>query len=65
MAHYVAIHNLKPKVMYDWWRDDRPGPSSISVIVADEDGPVKTGLCDAAGVPLYRIEDRNPCGFGK
>lgn len=62
MTRYVAIHDRKPKVTSDWWADDRQGPSTISVIVSD-DSPIATGLYDASGTLLYRIEDRFPCGF--
>ena len=64
MTHrYVAISRLLPKPRSDYeYMEDRPGPSTISVIV-DEETPIDTGLMDASGTPLYRIKNRGPWGF--
>lgn len=32
-------------------------------IIVEDQLPVKTGLCDARGVPLYRMPECIPAGF--
>ncbi len=32
-------------------------------VLEEERGPVRTGLLNAAGEPLYRVADREPIGF--
>lgn len=64
MIRYVAIpHKGKPARADDddWYSDTT---RSIDVLV-DRDEPVKTGLLDASGTPLYRVTVRGPCGFGR
>ncbi len=57
----MVIHRYV--IRSDW--DDDPHVSDVSsreVIVAD-DAPVKTGLLDAQGRPLYRVRERIRIGF--
>lgn len=60
MPRYVAMRprsGYDPDSMEAW--DDAHG---ITVFDPD-DAPVETGLLDANGNPLYRINDRRPIGF--
>ncbi len=54
---YVTI----PKA--DW--DEPPHLSEVSSreVIVEDDAPVKTGLLDQTGAPLYRVKDRLPFGF--
>lgn len=56
---YVA----RPKA---WW-DDEPNVEDVStrIVLVEDDAPIRTGLLDADGVPLYRVRDRFPVGFVK
>jgi len=43
----------------DWYPEER---GRIDVIIPD-DKPQNTGLLDADGTPIYRVEVRAPIGF--
>ncbi len=46
------------------WRDMEPGEEALTITVHCEDeAPVRTGLLDVSGAPLYRWPDRVPIGF--
>ena len=62
MSKYVAM-TRPPKAGDDWW-DAVPSHDTITVH-AEDDRPIKTGIVDAHGVPLYRIRDRIKVGFGR
>jgi hypothetical protein len=57
---YLAM--TKPPRPVAWWDDYDTAPRSMTVVEA-ADQPHDTGLLDAAGVPLYRVADREPIGF--
>lgn len=42
---------------------ERPETLPTMTVFVDNDAPVETGLLDAAGVPLYRVQGRKPMGF--
>lgn len=44
----------------DWFE---PASQTISVICADDDRPVDTGLVNAQGHALYRLPEKHPIGF--
>lgn len=44
------------------WGDQREGRTHIDVYCEDAT-PVKTGLLDTSGAPLWRIPDNQPIGF--
>ncbi len=55
---YVALASPS-RADADWgYSNDR----SMEVIASDE-GPIRTGLVDANGTPLYRLPERIPLGF--
>lgn len=48
------------------WRDERDdgwGERPSCQVVETCPSPVRTGLLDANGVPLYRVPERVPLGF--
>lgn len=55
MTRYVS----RPRSSYD---DDTPILTGSTVYEADS-SPERTGLLDAAGNPLFRVQDRVPLGF--
>ena len=55
---YVAISRSWRSEDTEGWQD-RPTVQ----VVESESAPIKTGLLDANGTPLYRIQDRVPLGF--
>lgn len=58
---YVAI--ARPKGWANNW-DYGAAPSQPTVTVFDrEQQPQETGLLDANGTKLFRVEDREPIGF--
>jgi hypothetical protein len=56
MVKYVT----RPKA--DWSEFPVEAVTTREVIVGDEE-PVKMGLVDAQGVPIYRVRERLPVGF--
>lgn len=59
MTRYVAI---RPRSQWDIW--DRPAPVQTTMTVYETDNePEKTGLLDANGTPLYRVQDRQKVGY--
>lgn len=56
---YVAI----PRA--DW--DEPPDVEAVSTrtVLVDDDAPIKTGLLDHHGTPLYRIREKIRFGFVK
>ena len=63
MQRYVAIAR-KPR---SWWAEEDEFSSerrTIDVIEPPHE-PIDTGLLDASGVPLYRVNERGPIGFTK
>jgi len=57
---YIAIPpSIKPRA---WLDDERHLFDSISVIEERRE-PQRTGLYDASGNELYRVPNKNPCGF--
>ncbi len=61
MTRYVALH--RPPV---GWGSNLPHNMEArpSIVVEEADkSPIATGLCDAAGVPLYRVPEAVPMGF--
>lgn len=44
--------------------NDRSVSRSVSVI-DDDSVPMRTGLLNQHGVPLYRMPDKAKCGFGR
>jgi hypothetical protein len=56
---YVA--STRPPRADDW--DGYPDEHRTMSIIEDTDAPQAPGLLDAAGVPIYRVADRNPIGF--
>ena len=52
-----------------WWEhedpnsEDRPLTPSLSVHEPADTDPQPTGLYDANGVELYRVDEREPVGF--
>ncbi len=50
---------------YTYWDEDERGFADVSsrTILLDDDEPVKTGLLDASGTPLYRVRERIRFGF--
>jgi hypothetical protein len=56
---YVAIQN-RPRAG-DW--EDQPPIGAATTVYETEVSPVKTGLLDASGIPLYRVSDRIKMGF--
>jgi hypothetical protein len=61
MIRYISLA-VRPRV---WTSDqDYAQPDRPSVTVWERDTtPEPTGLLDAAGVPIYRVEDRRSIGF--
>lgn len=60
MIRYIAIAR-PPRA--DWIEEDRsPLLVGREVVVADDE-PVKTGLLDHNGTPLYRTGDKVKIGF--
>lgn len=56
---YVA----RPKA---WWDDDtKVEDVSTRIVIIQDDAPIRTGLLNADGVPLYRVRERIPFGFVK
>lgn len=46
-----------------WWdMETHEQPPSMTVH-CDDETPVRTGILDASGTPLYRWPDRVPIGF--
>lgn len=39
--------------------------SRTLIVIDDDQAPVRTGLLDMHGVPLYRMPDKAKCGFGR
>jgi len=62
VARYIAL----PKAPKAAWDDD-PLVADVTTrtVILEDDGPVKTGLLDANGTPLYRMPNRIPIGFVK
>lgn len=58
MSRYVAMPNAG-----EWWDMARATDYLARTVHEDEPKPVDTGLLDANGVKLYRVEDRQPVGF--
>ena len=56
---YVAMHT--PPKSWGWGENGTARPTDI-VIEADPT-PVHTGLLDANGVPIYRVQERGRLGF--
>jgi hypothetical protein len=42
----------------DFWQD-RP----TMTVFSEDDRPIATGLLDASGAPLFRVQERAPLGF--
>jgi hypothetical protein len=40
-----------------------PEPLPTITVWAQDDSPRETGLVTAQGVPIYRVQDREPIGF--
>lgn len=45
-----------------WWPKDTDYLAKM-VHEPEPHAPVKIGLLDAAGTPIYRVEERQPIGF--
>lgn len=58
MSRYVA---RRPRADFD--EDAAIFERETIDVIEDDDGPVPTGLLDAAGVPIYRVRERVRCGF--
>ena len=58
---YVALRRpVRPRAE---WHDDHPLLPSVVVVEPADRTPQPTGLYDANGVELYRVEEREPVGF--
>ncbi|MHB2265672.1 hypothetical protein [Aliihoeflea sp. PC F10.4] len=58
MTRYVAI---RPTADSDW--DAKATDSLASTLHETERKPIDTGLLNASGAKLYRMEDQAPIGF--
>ncbi|OIN06092.1 hypothetical protein BFS86_19495 [Shewanella algae] len=58
---YIAIGKPVPNANDEW--EARAQDFIPRTIVEQENAPVDTGLLNADGVKLYRMEDRAPIGF--
>ena len=59
---YVSMPT-EPVTAREWW-EQADGSQYLARTVHEEDGkPVDTGLLDASGKKLFRVEDRLPIGF--
>jgi hypothetical protein len=48
----------------EWWEPAKATDFLARVVYEPEPrAPVKTGLLDASGTPIYRLEDRQSAGF--
>lgn len=60
---YVALAKpVRPRASYD---DPEPLLPHVLVTEPADTAPRPTGLYDARGVELYRVEERKPVGFIK
>lgn len=51
-----------PVVGYEYW--DQPNPrTTVTIYEEDRSAPVKTGLLDASGHPIVRMDSADPIGF--
>jgi len=57
-TRYVAAPNRS-----DWWDEHRGTDALARTIHESENIPVKTGILDAHGTPIYRCIEREPIGF--
>lgn len=57
-VRYVAI-----PAKSEWYEVRSTDYLARTVVESEPAAPVATGLLDANGVKLYKIEDRNPVGF--
>lgn len=55
---YIAI---RPSTGSDW--DDTREVLTATTVHEPERRPVRTGIINAQGVPIFRVEDPNPIGF--
>lgn len=58
-ARYVALPTPPKQYGYSEWGEPHP----TMVVIDGDRAPVKTGLLDASGTPLYRVDDTVPLGF--
>lgn len=65
MTKYVTLGPMQPvgdEHEYLGW-SYREGARSLTVHAGDDQEPVFSGLYDARGTKLYRVEERQPFGF--
>ncbi|RWX72571.1 hypothetical protein [Mesorhizobium sp. M2A.F.Ca.ET.039.01.1.1] len=58
MARYVTANPAAA-----WWDEAKASDYLARTVHEDERKPVATGLLDANGAKLFRVEDRQPIGF--
>lgn len=61
MPRYVT-RDAPPAAYYD---DETPLLGSTITVYAEEREPVRTGLVDQHGTPIFRVPERIPFGFVK
>jgi hypothetical protein len=64
MPHLFETEGVQAAFEYDM-RGQRSSTANVAIIVDDPHQPVKTGLVDKNGVPIYRVPETVPMGFRK
>ena len=62
MVRYIAIA-AKPRA--DWSDDPDVADVSTRTVIIEDGGPIRTGLLDETGTPLYRLPNKIKMGFVK